>query len=71
MFLPAGPFFRVLQIKCLSKCPYFQNLPCPEIFLVTCPEKFLVYVQHIWRTINIIVRVSKTMLSTTVAVLTE
>ena len=28
-FLPAGPFFRVLQIKCLSKCPYFKKAPLP------------------------------------------
>ena len=33
-FFPSGPFFRVLQIKCLSKCPYFKKLPCPEKFLV-------------------------------------
>ena len=28
-FFPAGPFFRMLQIKCLSKCPYFQKPPLP------------------------------------------
>ena len=33
-FFPAGPFIRMLQIKCLLKCHYFQNLPCPEKFLV-------------------------------------
>ena len=26
-FFPAGPFFRRLQIKCLSKCPYFEKPP--------------------------------------------
>ena len=28
-FFPAGPFFRMLQIKCLSKYPYFQKPPPP------------------------------------------
>ena len=28
-FFPAGPFFRVLQIKYLSKCPYFKKTPLP------------------------------------------
>ena len=28
-FFPAGSFFLVLQIKCLSKCPYFKKLPLP------------------------------------------
>ena len=28
-FFPAGPFFRVLQIKCLSKCSYFKKTPLP------------------------------------------
>ena len=26
-YFPAGHFFRVLQIKFLSKCPYFKNFP--------------------------------------------
>ena len=25
-FFPAEPFLRVLQIKCLSKCPYFNSI---------------------------------------------
>ena len=28
-FFPAGLFFRMFQIKCLSKCPYFQKPPLP------------------------------------------
>ena len=26
---PDEPFFRELQIKCLSKCPYFKKPPLP------------------------------------------
>ena len=33
-FFPAGPFFRMLQIKYQSAL-IFRNLPCPEKFLVT------------------------------------
>ena len=33
-FFPAGPFFRVLQIKCLSKRLNFEKSPCPEKFLI-------------------------------------
>ena len=28
-FFPAGPFFRLLQIKYLPKCPYFKKTPLP------------------------------------------
>ena len=28
-FFPAGPFFRMMQMKCLLKCPYFQKPPLP------------------------------------------
>ena len=29
-FFPAGPFFHVLQIICLSKCLYFEKPPLPR-----------------------------------------
>ena len=29
-FFPAGLFFRMLQIKCLPKCPNFQKSPLPR-----------------------------------------
>ena len=29
-FFPAGPFIRMLHIKCLTKCPYFQKPPLPS-----------------------------------------
>ena len=28
-YFSAGPFFRMFQIKCLSKCSYFQKPPLP------------------------------------------
>ena len=28
-FFPVANFFRMLQIKCLSKWPYFQKPPLP------------------------------------------
>ena len=28
-FFPVEPFFRMLQVKCLSKCPYFQKPTLP------------------------------------------
>ena len=29
-FFPAGPFFSVFQIKCLSKCPCLKKPPLPS-----------------------------------------
>ena len=40
-FFPAEPFFRVLQIKCLSKCPYFKKPPLPLKGPVYMPEVLL------------------------------
>ena len=34
-FFPVGSFFCMFQIKCLTDCLIFKNLPCPEKFLVT------------------------------------
>ena len=33
----AGPSFRMFQIKCLSKCPYFQKPPLPWKILGYAP----------------------------------
>ena len=37
-FFPAGPFFRMLQIKLLSKRPYFQKPPLPWKILGYSPD---------------------------------
>ena len=34
-FLPAGPFFLVLSLKCLSECPNSKKTLLPSQFLVT------------------------------------
>ena len=37
-FFPAGPFIRIRQIKCLSRCPYFHKPPLPWKITGYAPE---------------------------------